>query len=179
MHDAFSVLFPSVQDPRRIDKIVNANMKNDLDEADRRILRAVQQDSSRSTAQLAEVVGMSQPACWRRLQRLRQEGFILREIAMLDREKLGFGAQVYALVKLTTVGRANLAGFSEAIRALPEVVECHVVMGAADFLLKIVTKDIYAYERFFFERLSALEGIQDVTSAVALSEIKAAAGLPI
>ena len=152
---------------------------NELDEFDLRILRSVQQDSSLSTAQLAEIIGLSQPACWRRLQRLKDNGYILREVAVLDREKLGFGAQVYALVKLTTVGRANLAGFAEAIRALPEVVECHVLMGAADFLLKIVTRDIYAYERFFFERLSALEGIQDITSTVALSEIKPPSGLPV
>lgn len=158
--------------------IIGATM-NEIDDADRRLLRAVQQDSSRSTAELAEVVGLSQPACWRRLQRLRSAGYIVREIAVLNREKLGFGAQIYALVKLTTVGRANLSGFAEAIRSLPEVVECHVLMGSADFLLKIVTKDIHAYERFFFERLSALEGIQDVTSSVALSEIKAPAGLPI
>jgi Lrp/AsnC family transcriptional regulator len=152
---------------------------NDLDEADRRLLRAVQEDNSRSTAQLAELTGMSQPSCWRRLQRLREAGYILREVAVLDRAKLGFDAQVYALVKLSTVGRANLSGFADAIRALPEVVECHVLMGAADFLLKIVTKDIHAYERFFFERLSSIEGIQDVTSAVALSEIKSPAGLPL
>jgi Lrp/AsnC family transcriptional regulator len=92
---------------------------------------------------------------------------------------LGFGAQVYAMVKLSTVGRANLAGFAASIRALPEVVECHVLMGAADFLLKIVIKDIYAYERFFFERLSAIEGVQDVTSSVALSVIKEPMGLPL
>lgn len=152
---------------------------NELDDADRRILRAIQQDCSRSTAELAQVVGLSQPACWRRLQRLRETGLILREVAILDRKRLGFDAQVYALVKLSTVGRANLAGFADAIRALPEVVECHVLMGAADFLVKIITKDIHDYERFFFERLSALEGIQDVTSAVALSEIKAPSGLPI
>jgi len=152
---------------------------NEIDDADRRLLRAVQEDSSRSTAELAALVGMSQPACWRRLQRLREAGYIVREMAVLDREKLGFDAQVYALVKMTTVGRANLAGFAQSIRSLPEVVECHVLMGAADFLLKIVTKDIHAYERFFFERLSALEGIQDVTSAVALSEIKPPSGLPI
>jgi Lrp/AsnC family transcriptional regulator len=82
-------------------------------------------------------------------------------------------------VKLSNVGRANLAGFADAIRALPEVVECHVLMGAADFLLKIITKDIHAYERFFFASLSSLEGIQDITSSVALSEIKASQGLPI
>lgn len=154
-------------------------MMNNLDEADRRLLRAVQADSSRSTAELAEAAGLSQPACWRRLQKLREAGVILREVAVLDREKLGFGAQVYAMVKLSNTGRANLAGFAEAIRALPEVVECHVLMGSADFLLKIVTRDIHDYERFFFERLSALDGVQDITSAVALSEIKPPSGLPL
>ncbi|HKP77643.1 MAG TPA: Lrp/AsnC family transcriptional regulator [Phenylobacterium sp.] len=152
---------------------------NNIDEIDRRLLRAIQQDSSRSTADLASEVGASQPACWRRLQRLREAGYIVRETAVLDREKLGFGAQVFALIKMSTVGRANLAGFAEQIRAIPEVVECHVLMGQFDFLLKIVTKDIHAYERLFFERLSALEGVQDVTSSVALSEIKAGEGLPI
>lgn len=154
-------------------------MANNIDESDRRLLRALQQDSNRSTAELAAAVGLSQPVCWRRLQRLRETGVIQRECAVLDREKLGFGAQIFALVKMTTVGRAYLADFSERIRAMPEVVECHVLMGSADFLLKIVTEDIHAYERFFFERLSSLEGVMDITSSVALSEIKAPAGLPI
>ena len=152
---------------------------NNIDDIDRRLLRALQQDSARSTADLAAVIGVSQSVCWRRLQRLREQGFILRECAVLDREKLGFGAQIYALVKMTTVGRGNLAEFSEQIRGMPEVVECHVLMGAADFVLKIVTKDIYAYERFFFERLSSLDGVQDITSSVALSEIKAPIGVDL
>jgi Lrp/AsnC family transcriptional regulator len=152
---------------------------NSIDEPDRRLLRAMQVDCTRSATELADLVGLSQPACWRRLKRLRDEGYIVRETAVLDRAKLGFGTQVYALVKLSNVGRANLAGFAEAIRAMPEVVECHVLMGAADFLLKIVTKDIHAYERFFFDSLSSIEGIQDITSSVALSEIKTSQGLPI
>lgn len=152
---------------------------NEIDAADRRILRALQTDSHRTMAELAEVVGLSQPACWRRVQRLRDNGVIQREVAVLDRGKLGLGAQVYALVKLSTVGRANLARFAEQIRSMPEVVECYVLMGSADFLLKIVTADIHAYERFFFEQLSGLEGVQDITSAVALSEIKPPSGLPI
>lgn len=152
---------------------------NDLDEMDLRLLRAVQADSNRSTAELAAFVGLSQPSCWRRLQRLREAGYIIKESAVLDREKLGFSTQVFALVKLTTVGRANLAFFAETIRAMPEVVECHVLMGAADFLLKVVTRDIHAYERFFFEKLSVLDGVQDVTSSVALREIKPPSGLPI
>jgi Lrp/AsnC family transcriptional regulator len=152
---------------------------NDLDEADLRILRAVQTDCNRSTAELAELVGLSQPACWRRLQRLRQAGYILRETAVLDRKRLGFDAQIYALVKMSTTGRANLSVCADAIRALPEVIECHVLMGSADFLLKILTRDIDSYERFFFERLSTIEGIQDINSSVALSEIKPPSGVPI
>jgi Lrp/AsnC family transcriptional regulator len=152
---------------------------NNLDDADLRVLRAMQHNCALTTAALAELVGLSQPACWRRLQRLRNDGYIVRESALLNRERLGFGTQVYALVKLSNVGRANLAGFADAIRALPEVVECHVLMGAADFLLKIITKDIHAYERFFFDSLSSIEGIQDITSSVALSEIKMSEGLPI
>ena len=154
-------------------------MTNEIDDTDRRILRAIQLDNSRSKADLADLVGISQPSCWRRIQRLKETGVIRGEVAVLDRERLGFGTMVYALVKLSNVGRANLAGFSDAIRSLPEVVECNVVMGMADFLLKIVTPDIYAYERFFFERLSSIEGVQDVTSSVVLSEIKPPSGLPI
>ena len=152
---------------------------NILDDADVRILRALQENCTRTTAELSDLIGLSQPACWRRVQRLREAGYILRETAILDREKLGFGTQVYALVKLSSVGRANLSGFADAIRALPEVVECHVLLGDSDFLLNIVTKDIQAYERFFFESLAALEGIQDITSSVALSQIKAPQGLPL
>jgi Lrp/AsnC family transcriptional regulator len=155
------------------------DISHNLDETDLRLLRAVQADSSRSTAQLAESLGLSQPSCWRKLQRLRDAGYIIREAAVLDREKLGLSTQVFALVKLTTVGRANVAGFAETIRSMPEVVECHVLMGSADFLLKVVTRDIHAYERFFFDKLSALEGVQDITSSVALSEIKSSTGLPI
>jgi Lrp/AsnC family transcriptional regulator len=156
-----------------------AETVNEIDATDLRLLRAVQADSNRSTAELAELLGLSQPSCWRRLQRLREAGYIVKEAAVLDREKLGFSTQVFALVKLSSVGRANLSGFAETIRGMPEVVECHVLMGVADFMLKVVTKDIHAYERFFFEKLSVLDGVQDITSSVALSEIKAPSGVPI
>ena len=139
----------------------------------------MQRDCSRSTAELAELVGLSQPAAWRRLQRLKHDRYILREAAVLDRDLLGLGVLVFAMVKLTTVGRTNLAGVADAIRALPEVVECHVIMGSADFILKIVARDNHAYERFFFERLSVIEGVQDITSFVALSEIKPPSDLPV
>jgi Lrp/AsnC family transcriptional regulator len=154
-------------------------MANELDEADRRLLRAVQADSSRSAAELASIVSLSQPACWRRLQRLRSDRYILRETALLDRTKLGLSTQVFASVKLSTTGRQHLADFATAVRNVPEVVECHVLMGAADFLLRVIVPDINAYERLFFENLCSLPGVQDVTSSVALSEIKPMTGVPL
>jgi len=82
-------------------------------------------------------------------------------------------------VKLDAHGRANLEDFSAAIGAFPEVLEAYVLMGTMDFMLRIVTRDIDAYERFFFERLSNLPGVQEIHSTVALSEIKSTNELPI
>jgi len=146
---------------------------------DRRILAAMQEDSSRSTAEVAELAGVSQSVCWRRMQSLKDAGYIRREVALLDRRKLGLNAQIFAQVKLSAHGRANLSEFSEAIRKFPEVLECYVLMGHVDFLLRIVAEDIEAYERFFFEELSRLPGVQEVNSIVALSEIKSTTSLPL
>lgn len=140
---------------------------------------ALQKDSSLSIAALAEQVGLSVSPCWRRLQRLRAEGIILREVALLDRRKIGLNAQIFAQVRLTAQGRERIDELAEQIRSFPEVLECYVVMGAIDFMLRIVTADIDAYERFFFEKLSRVPGIQEISSIVALSEIKATNELPI
>jgi Lrp/AsnC family transcriptional regulator len=150
-----------------------------LDEADRRILAQLQEDSSLSTAELAERVGLSQSPCWRRVQRLRAEGVIRAEVALLDRGKLGLKTQIFAQVKLSAQGRQHLDEFADAIRRFPEVLECWVLMGPVDFLLRVVAPDVESYERFFFEKLSRVPGIQEITSTVALSEIKATTALPI
>lgn len=150
-----------------------------LDAFDRKILAAVQQDSSRSTAEVAALVGLSQAPCWRRIQRLKDAGYIRGEVALLDRRKIGLNAQIFAQVKLTATGRSNLEEFTAAIREFPEVLECFVLLGTVDFMLKIVARDIEAYERFFFEKLSRVPGVQEVNSMVALSEIKATTELPI
>jgi len=150
-----------------------------LDSFERRILALLQEDASLSAAEIAERVGLSQSPCWRRIQRLREEGFIRAEVALVDRRKIGLNAQIFAQVKLNAHGRQHLDEFAAAIRAFPEVLECYVLMGPVDFLLRIVAADIDAYERFFFERLSQVPGIQEVNSVVALSEIKATTALPI
>lgn len=104
---------------------------------------------------------------------------IRKQVTLLDRKKIGLNTQVFAQIKLNAHGRKNLTDFAEAMHQFPEVLECHVLMGAVDFMLRIVTRDIESYERFFFEKLSAVPGIQEVNSIVALSEIKSTTTLPL
>lgn len=154
-------------------------MSEALDGLDRKILRLLQQDSSLSTAAVAEAAGLSASPCWRRIDRLERLGYIKRRVAIIDRRKVGLNAHVFALVKLNAHGRANLDEFAASIQELPEVLECYVLMGPVDFMLRVVAADIEAYERFFFEKLSRLPGVQEINSTVALSEIKATTALPI
>lgn len=154
-------------------------MPQALDVHERKILRVLQEDASLSTAAIAEAVGLSPSPCWRRIDRLERDGFIKRRVAILDRRKVGLNAQVFAQVKLNAHGRANLDEFSDKIREFPEVLECHVLMGSVDFMLRVVAADIEAYERFFFEKLSRLPGVQEINSTVALSEIKSTTALPV
>lgn len=154
-------------------------MPEDLDSYDKRILAILQADSSRSNADIANEIGLSEAPCWRRTQRLKKEGFIRAQISVLDRIKLGFNTQIFALVKLDAVGRSNVSDFAKAMNDFPEVLDCFVMMGSSDFMLRIVTRDIEAYERFFFTKLSQVPGVQDINSMVALSEIKSTTELPL
>lgn len=150
-----------------------------LDQIDRRILDLLQTQAGINASTIGEKIGLSQSACWRRMQRLRDEGIIKDQPAKLDREKVGLNTMVFAHVKLTSHGRSNLSDFADAVQTFPEVLDCYVVLGNVDFLLRIVTEDIKAYERFFFEKLSQLPGIQEVNSSIVLSDIKHTTVLPI
>lgn len=154
-------------------------MLEGLDKFDHRILGALQVDSSLSTIELSEAVGLSQSPCWRRLQRLHEEGYIRRQVALLDRSKLGLNVQIFALIKLSAHGRANVAQFTSAVQAYPEVLECHITLGTMDCMLRIVTSSMQSYEKFFFEKLSILPGVQEVNSVVSLSESKHTTVLPL
>jgi len=150
-----------------------------LDEFELKILRELQRDASQTTAEIAEKVGLSPSPCWRRIDRLEREGYITRRVAIVDRRKVGLNAHIFAQVKLNAHGRANLEEFGELIRGFPEVLDAYVLMGTVDFMLRIVARDIEAYERFFFDKLSQLPGVQEINSTVALSEIKSTVALPI
>jgi Lrp/AsnC family transcriptional regulator len=150
-----------------------------LDKIDQRILAALQEDASRSAAEIAEAVGLSQSPCWRRIHRLREEGYISKIVALLDRKKLGLRAQLFVQVKVTSNDQASLAAFAQAIREFPEVMECHVILGMFDFLLRVVTKDMEAYEKFYFETLSRVPNIREVNSFVAATEVKSTTSFPM
>jgi len=151
----------------------------DLDATDRRILELLQTEPGINASAIGERVGLSQSAAWRRVQGLREEGVIREQPVKIDREKIGLDTMVFAHVKLTSHGRSNLADFAEAVRSYPEVMDCYLLLGNVDFLLRIVTEDIKSYEQFFFEKLSQLPGIQEINSSISLSEIKHTTVLPI
>ena len=153
--------------------------KIEIDRVDTEIIRLLQEDAELSAAAVGEKIGLSQSPCWRRIQRLRQEGLIQGQYIKFDRKKLGFDVLVFAQVKLTAHGRSKVPEFAETIRQFPEVQECHLVLGNIDFLLRIIVRDIEEYERFFFEKLSHLAEIQEVHSNIVLSEIKYTTQLPI
>ena len=150
-----------------------------LDHTDRRILDILQTEPGVNATEVGERIGLSQSAVWRRIQSLREAGVVQDQPVKLDREKVGLNTMVFAHVKLTSHGRSNLADFSDAVSQYPEVLDCYVVLGNVDFLLRIVTQDIKAYEQFFFEKLSQLPGIQEVNSSIVLSDIKHTTVLPI
>ncbi|ATE65991.1 Lrp/AsnC family transcriptional regulator [Rhizorhabdus dicambivorans] len=150
-----------------------------LDSHERKILALLQEDCSLSAAEIAERVGLSTTPCWRRIQRLREAGIIAKQVALVDRRKIGLNAQIFAQVKLNAHGRQHLDEFTAAIRGFPEVLEAYVLMGPVDFLLRIVAADIEAYERFFFDKLSKLDGVQEINSIAALSEVKYTTSLPV
>lgn len=132
-----------------------------------------------TTQQIADRINMSQSPCWRRINKLEEQGLIDRKVTLLNREKLGMEVVVFATVNLTTQGRDNLEDFEREVRVLPEVLECYTMAGTWDYMLKIVVKDIRHYEMFVRERLTKLSHIGEVHSHIAVTEIKNSTALPL
>lgn len=154
-------------------------MPAELDAIDMKILELMQRDASLSTAELAERVGLSQSPCWRRIQRMREEGYIKAQVVIVDREKLGFKMQIFAQVKMTTLSDEDRAKFHKAINDIPEILECYTVFGEMDAMLKILTPDVIWYQDFIFSTLLKLPGVVDVRSIVTLTESKSTTAIPM
>lgn len=142
----------------------------DLDDADRAILRALSSDGTLSAGELGRRLGMSQPACWRRVRRLEEAG-VLRGLAVdVDRGKLGFGVTVFLGIKLATKGRVALEDFERAVQAIPEVQVVQLVLGLFDYRLWVVARDIADFERVLRRRIMTLPGVGNVEANVLLTE---------
>jgi len=150
-----------------------------LDHTDRRILDVLQREGALSVAEVATRTGLSTTTCWRRIQQMEAQGVIRGRVALLDRSALGLDVIIFAHVKLSTQGRDAIAAFAEAIRERPEVLDCYTTMGEWDFMLRIVTRDIKAFEAFYLDHLSKLPNVQAINSSVTVTVIKETTVLPI
>ncbi len=150
-----------------------------LGQQDINILKVLQADASLSTASIAERINVSQSPCWRRINRLEQDGVIVRRVALLDRAALGMDIVVFATINLTSTGRQNLVAFEQAIVRHPEVMECYTMTGIWDYMLKIVTRDIRHYEAFVRNTLTTSPAIRELHSHMAVTEIKNSTELPL
>ena len=151
----------------------------ELDEIDRQILEILQEDASLSSAQVAERVGLSSSPCWRRIQRLEKSGVIRKRVALLDPSALGLTIVVFASVRLTAHGRQALPEFEAEVARYPEVMECYTVSGGQDYLLRVATRDIHAYEVFLREQLLQLPSVAEVHSRIAITQVKYTTAMPI
>ena len=120
-----------------------------MDLIDRNILRILQEDASLSNAEIAEAVGLSTTPCWRRIQKLEQDGVILRRVALVDPQKLNLGVTVFVAVRTNQHSELWFTSFAEAVSEMPEVVEFYRMSGDIDYLLRVVVPDIEAYDRLY------------------------------
>ncbi len=150
-----------------------------MDRLDIGILKQLQKDTTISTADLAESVGLSQSPCWRRVNQLEASGVIKRRVALLAREKLGLEVLVFVHVKLTSNGWQSLPKFKQKVVSFPEVMQCFVLMGDIDFILLVATRTIDDYNSFVQKKLAQVEGVHSIDSRIVLEETKNTTELPL
>ncbi|GAB4259555.1 MAG: Lrp/AsnC family transcriptional regulator [Pararhodobacter sp.] len=142
----------------------------DLDDTDRAILRALARDATLSAGALGRMLGLSQPATWRRVKRLTEQGAIAGRRLNLDQAALGFGVTVFLGISLATKGRVSLEDFERAVSAIPEVQTVQHVLGLYDYRLRVVARDLSDFERVLRRRIMTLPGVGQVDANVLLSE---------
>lgn len=143
-----------------------------LDDIDRRILGILQRDIGLSVQAIADQVGLSSNACWRRIKILEDRGVIARRVALLDLALVGLGLTTFVTLRTDTHSADWLARFSRAIQAIPEIVECHRLSGQFDYLLKVVVSDIAHYDRVYQRLIAAVPGLSDVSSTFSMERMK-------
>ncbi len=154
-------------------------MPEGLDAVGAKILGLIQEDASLSVAEIAERVGLSSSPCWRRIKRLEDDGLIQRRVTILDREKLGLTFEVYCTVKLSLPTKANLETFEHAVLDWTEVVQCATVTGAADYEMRIITRDMQAFDNFLRDKMLNLGLVSNIESRIVIRGVKMSTSLPL
>src|SRR6266700_1897745 len=150
-----------------------------LDPIDRKILALLQSDSRITMQELADKVGLSASPCHRRVKLLEERGVITRYIATVDQKALGLHVSVFISIKLARQKEEDLDRFAKAISKWDEVLECYLMTGNRDYLLRVVAADLSAYETFLKTKLTRLDGIASIESSFALSQVKYSIALPV
>lgn len=150
-----------------------------LDRIDMAILDHLQRDGRATSGELAEAAGLSASPAHRRQRLLEEGGIIGRYVALLDQDRVGLPVNVFVSVKLSAQTEDHLAAFEQSIADCPEIMECYVMSGASDYLLRVVAADLGAYEEFLRTRLTRMSGVQGVTSAFALKRVVYRTNLPL
>lgn len=151
----------------------------ELSAVDRRILRALQEDGRMTVQAIAERVGLSASPCLRRIRQLEQAGVIAAYSAIVEQKAVGLPVSVFISIKLERQRSRELDRFGDAVRAWPEVMECYLMTGQFDYLLRVVCADLAAYESFLRDRLTQLEGVGSIESSFSLAQIKYSRVLPL
>ncbi|NCF24219.1 MAG: winged helix-turn-helix transcriptional regulator [Gammaproteobacteria bacterium] len=150
-----------------------------LDKYDRAILEALQEDGRISNVQLAARVNLSESACLRRVRALEDEGYIDRYVALVNQSRVGLGGNVLVHIGLHREEQSELAAFEAAVRNIPEVMECYLMTGEFDYLLRVVVADMADFERIHKEALTRLPGVARVNSSVAIRTVQKKTELPL
>src|SRR3712207_6820919 len=150
-----------------------------LDDTDHRILMALQRNGRLQNVELARMVGLSPSPCLRRVRLLEEAGVIERYVALIKPSKIGVGLTVFVRVWLTGQDAETTDHFTESVKKLPQVVECHLMAGDCDFLLRVVAADLDAYRRFQIEHLTRIKGVQSVKTEIPMQKIKLSTELPL
>lgn len=149
-----------------------------MDRIDRQILNLLQKNAALPVSEIAAAVGLSTTPCWRRIQNLEKSGVITQRVALLNRETLELGVDVFVAVRTAEHNAKWLDAFDKAIDAFPEVVECYRMSGEIDYLMRVVVKDITTYDEFY-QRLIRKVRLSDVSSSFAMERMKYTTALPV
>ena len=149
-----------------------------MDQTDRKILALLQEDAAQPIADIARKIGLSVTPCWRRIQKLEEDGVIRGRVALLEATKIGLGMSVFVAIKTDQHNADWLAEFARTVSQRPEVVEFYRMSGEVDYLLRVVVPDMAAYDRFYKDLISEVK-LTDVSSSFAMEEIKYTTALPV